>query len=598
MSKFYNVISENKITFSYIKSSFKSSINDKKNFASSFLLIPSKCLIIFLLIISINIDICAQNNQNVNLSRLAETRMPLTQSRSKEFSISPFKILGDVDLKNIINVRIDKPGSLKKILKKIGQKNPLSITHLKIAGDINYKDVEFLNQMTNLVYFDASEIVSGEIDMSIFSELEYISFPTKSSNILQGRICGELKSIIVPSDRSSFGVKYTGMSIQNVYINGVSRSEFTQSSPNFEIDSPLRKEYHSHKIKVDTLFVPNIDGLFLDAVKAFDPCFVVLHAENQIILNRWKPINNQSIVDLSGISYIMPYSFKYIDNLEKIECSESMAEVFDYAFWGCRNLKEVVLKNVKKIGSNVFEKTKIKEIIFPKSLRYININTFQNSLIEKVVFNGQYPPTVIQSENNHSYWPNNMKNIEFHIPENSMSTYLNVINWKDVLLIEKGTNTAFEISVENPGNIEKLLTDDLIINARSLIVKGTLYDTDLEKLKACKYLQSLDLSQIVISKSPETIMAEKAQKEFLYGMLGYVTKMTMEDSEKLYKQGKISGGQHVSTNLLAEGVKESVEADKKKRASNSKYVIHKSELFNDWKFLKTIKLPSQNERKQ
>lgn len=502
---------------------------------------------------------------------------------------------------DVIDISLEQPGKLKKVLKQLGKKDPLTITHLKITGKMDDKDIEILNQMSNLVYFDASKI-ENRIDLSNFPKLEHISFPISSS--LEGEILGNLKSIVIPNNRASFRVRfpssrinYKSNFIDKVYIKG-EKDKYISDYWKIELDSSLKKELSSwssfgkyvsnneERIKVDTLYLPNMNALYCDALEEFDPCYVVLQAENKIILNRWKQEDNQSSIDLQGISYIMPFAFNNISNLVKIECSESMEEIFDYSFYGCKNLRDVDLKNIKKIGRNIFEKTEINSIVFPETLEELNVCTFKNSLIEEVELSGQYPPSITGE----GFWRNDIGGIKFQIPANTLSSY-QIGDWKNLVLLEKGANSIFEITLETPGTMEKHLSDEIIANARTLIVKGILYDTDFDVLKKCKNIQILDLSHSFICKSPETMENEEAEQAFIRGMLGYVTKLTVEDSEKQYKEGRIDVGQHASTNLFAEAVKEALnKAGNETINSNPNCIIPKSG-FRDWIFIKEIKLP-------
>lgn len=513
---------------------------------------------------------------------------------------------------DVIDISLEQPGTLKKVLKKLGKKDPLSITHLKITGDINSKDVELLNQMTNLVHFDASEMKGyhyyDHLDLSLFKKLNHLSLSTVDSDVLKGKISSPLTSLTVSEGRYHLNIDYLGDFIDKVYITVKDESEIP-ADLRFELHGSLKKstvanythgEYstrENERIKVDTLYLPNIKSFFCDALSNFDPYYVVLQAENQVILNRWKATDSQSTINLKGISYIMPFAFNNINNIERIECPESIKEIFDYAFSGCKNLKEVDLINIESVGRNAFEKTNVVDIVLPNTLKELSEYAFRESSLDKVEFLGKYPPSITQNKDDHSnwynkssYWPDYMGDIEFCIPENTLSSY-SLGHWKKVVLIEKGTNTTFEITLETPGTMEKHLSDEIIANARTLTVKGILYDSDFEVLKKCKNIQTLDLSNSFICKSPETIENEEAEQAFIRGMLGYVTKITLEDSEKQYKEGKIDVGQHVSTNLLADAVKEALNKTGNKTITSNPNCIIPISGFDEWRFIKRIKLP-------
>ena len=378
----------------------------------------------------------------------------------------------NVNAQDITTINLEKPGILKKVLKKLGKQEPLSVTHLKITGEINDKDIEILNQMSNLVYLDGSEMKGDYLDLSSFTKLEHLSLPCYTDNydLLRGVINSHLKCLELPEYRGNIFklfIDYKGDFIEKVYITdkqGILESRRLEEDRKFYgLKKGSNREYEQlyNRIKVDTLYVPNVKALYSwTTLHRFDPCYVVLQAENQIILNKWKQTETKKIVDLQGISLIMPYAFDGIDNIEKIIYPEYMEEIPDYAFYGCKNLKEVVLKNIKKTGRNIFENTKIKSITFPQTLEELDLCTFKKSVVDEVEFLGQYPPSMTGE----GYWRNDLGGIKFQIPTKTLSSY-QIGNWKNLVLVEKGENSTFEISLETPGTMEKHLSDEIIANA-------------------------------------------------------------------------------------------------------------------------------------
>lgn len=474
----------------------------------------------------------------------------------------------NVYAQDVINVSLEKPGKLKKTLKQLGKKNPLSITHLKVSGTINDIDIQYLSSLSNLTYLDVTEAGAShytyKLDLAAFKKLSHISLSLVDLDLIKGKISSDIETMFIPENKSLIDIDCEKQFINKVYISEQGEPRKKIKGLKFELESSLKKDfkgnYSSNKtrrIKVDTLYVPNINSLFCNAIEEFDPCFVVLQAENKIILNSWKQLENQSTVNLEGISYIMPFAFNNISNLVKIECPESIEEIFDYTFYGCKNLRVLDLKSVIKIGNNAFEKTELTEVTLPNSLKEISAYTFLNSSIREVEFLSQYPPTVIQRNNDYEYWTDYMRNMKFLIPNNSLESYY-VELWKNVVLLEKGANTTFEITLESPGNMDKYLTDEIIVNAENLKVNGVLYDTDFELLKRCKNIHYLDLSNCFICKSPETINDEENERSYIQRMVGSTV---------------------FSQNVINKMIK-----------PNPNCIIPNSG-FSAWKYIKEIKLP-------
>ncbi|MBQ6799493.1 MAG: leucine-rich repeat protein [Bacteroidaceae bacterium] len=493
--------------------------------------------------------------------------------------------------RGVLNVHLEKPGQLKKVLKKAGKKDVLSITRLKISGQINEKDVEHLRTMTNLVHFDASEVQEDystpKIDLSVFTKLKYLN-PSKRCM----EISAQLDTLVIPrfSDRRD-PYKYSQNFIKVLYIEEQSEMERKSLLLKEESFGKVRyAECQDRRIKVDLLYLPDSNGLKYSILENFDPCCIMLQKEKKVILNHWHESDKQSTADLSGFAYIMPFAFSGIKNVVKIECPENITEIPDYAFYGCTNLKEVDFKAVQKVGKMAFKGTKVQKVTFPSTLTEISDCTFLHSNIKSVEFLGLYPPTM-KDDIEDDYWKEDMIGIEFHIPENTYDSYY-LGFWKKVLLTEKGRNTAFEILVDSPGTVEQYLSNEIRTHAKKLTVKGVLYDTDFEKIKECKYVQVLDLSHTFITKSPETIKKEREELNALDAILSYGVSLAKANSENQYNLGLKSTLEHEETTLGAEFVRELVLASESQNVQpNSNCIIPSG--FAGWAFIKEIILPLQ-----
>ncbi|MCZ2781733.1 leucine-rich repeat domain-containing protein, partial [Metamycoplasma hominis] len=79
----------------------------------------------------------------------------------------------------------------------------------------------------------------------------------------------------------------------------------------------------------------------------------------------------------------------YLDKkTTKVTIPDSVKEIGESAFFGCRNLKEVILnEGLEKIGTAAFRSTKIESITIPSSLKEIGYLAFDFSIISHISIN-------------------------------------------------------------------------------------------------------------------------------------------------------------------------------------------------------------------
>lgn len=98
-----------------------------------------------------------------------------------------------------------------------------------------------------------------------------------------------------------------------------------------------------------------------------------------------------------SLNRIADNMFSGFESIESVEILDGILEIGNYAFEGCKQLTEVSFPDgLIAIGLLAFQETKIKRIVFPKSMLYIGKSSFHNiqmiSYISEVVSLNPEPP--------------------------------------------------------------------------------------------------------------------------------------------------------------------------------------------------------------
>lgn len=110
------------------------------------------------------------------------------------------------------------------------------------------------------------------------------------------------------------------------------------------------------------------------------------------------------------------------------------------------------------------------------------------------------------------------------------------------------TNVEVSIKVEKAGTILNYLSIDDLETIRSLSIVGILDENDIEVLKGCINLRTLDLSNAYTTISEELQKKRNAESEFLQGMFQAMGELSKEK----YKNGEISAIDNLQVQLFAE----------------------------------------------
>lgn len=169
-------------------------------------------------------------------------------------------------------------------------------------------------------------------------------------------------------------------------------------------------------------------------------------------------------------------------------------------------LSEIHLRSVEKIGGQAFYSSRIRNITLPATIRFIDESAFavEGGKFSTVELEGTMPPILDTKED--EYW--HFNDICFVVPQGSLPNYSSGI-WGKIKVREKGFNPNISIHCEQPGTLNSYLTPEVLNNTDSLVLSGTIYDTEKELVKKIKWLKNVDWSGVTVVKSPETIAAER-----------------------------------------------------------------------------------------
>lgn len=322
----------------------------------------------------------------------------------------------------------------------------------------------------------------------------------------------------------------------------------------------------------DVSVLAGIDSINTNAFEHSDIKSLRFPDEMQVLpknfASSWKSLTE---VDLNNVKYIGNEAFAGCRNLVSVKadnvtdigsgafygCSKlasininNAIHLGDSAFMGCSNLEKITLGETDTLGSKLFAGTSIRSLTIPATVKAIFVDFFKDSKLEKIEFLGKTPPSVYKYEykfkkaerkicENFYDLPERFWKIDYTIPQNSSLSY-DKFFWREIRMVEKGFNkqTEFELTIENPGNIAEYLTDDILANAETLILKGVLYKEDLLALDMCKHLKVLDLTKTFITLNKEDREREAATVALMAAIIASAAGEVVSTVEKGYSDQK------------------------------------------------------------
>ena len=194
--------------------------------------------------------------------------------------------------------------------------------------------------------------------------------------------------------------------------------------------------------------------------------------------------NNDTYSELTSITIpdstkIGIAQFAYF-NLEEVTLPENVTTIYNYAFYGCKNLTTINLDKVESIGDYAFNSCKLSAVTFNSELSSLGDYAFaNNSYIKSVVI-----PSTVST-----------------ISDYAFSNCINLLSVKLVETIITDENDDV-VSVEGATSIGKCSFE----NCRSLytlIIPRTLSTIGEGAFKNCENLEEVDLSETTVSSIPE-----------------------------------------------------------------------------------------------
>ena len=457
-------------------------------------------------------------------------------------------------------ITLSKPGRLEKELGKSAD----TITTLKVNGDINGEDIEFMISMPKLNSLDLG-------NARIFDDYSYPAQNKIASGL--SRYIGNNNPVVKNYDKQTLlisGSRFYRKVIMPIMCNNLVILPPQPSDSVYALDycqmgileaaSGINSFTCSKQLIIMMVDVKNFT-FDIKKHQSVLPCLIKQQGKVSLRIWMWgidDLLSYSEKNDISSFEGILPYG------LSAMPCGDTL---------------DLSMVNLRTVGLLTFAGCPAKYVIMPKSIEEISDLAFEKSNVETVEFVGEYAPSFIGDKNaNNSniyvqaYYPIDVSSWDFSVvvPDEYFQNY-QLGEWKNVVVKKKNANTKYEFLIEKPGTLSKYLTNEIVNSAESLTLKGVLYDTEIEILNDCKGLKFLDISCCYVAKSPQTVEKERANREFQLAVLQMLGEMVQKDAQSKYEQGKISYAEamnNVMWGKYAEKVANQVNQDKVEADAN------------------------------
>ena len=191
-----------------------------------------------------------------------------------------------------------------------------------------------------------------------------------------------------------------------------------------------------------------------------------------------------------------------------------------------------------------FSGAKMKKVVFSPKIRKIGKGAFRYcGYLQEVVFPDGCDNVEIDPEAFAEC--DGLKTIR--VPKGMAQSFINM-GLPEALIVDGDATLNLKIELEKPGIILNKISIEKLNKISSLTIIGIMDENDIEVLKGCVNLKTLDLSNAYTTISEELQKKRNAESEFLQGMFQAMGEL----SQAKYNNGEISAIDNLQVQLFAE----------------------------------------------
>lgn len=312
------------------------------------------------------------------------------------------------------SVTIVKNSAKEYIRDKFDGTSKYWVTELKIVGELNGKDVQFIREIAtsesegNLTKLDLSEASFVDVDAldEVFGNitLDKDLWNSTLADNLQGHFHKLYDSYSSEKHHSYFFGYYV------VWREFPSDCVRIYEIEKFDVNCLSGHFFDGCDKLTSVILPPNTtgicDGAFTGCVNlkelnipdkvafigdgAFNECSSLTSINlptsvSYIGSDAFNKCKGLTSMDLSFVKQLGSYSFNECSNLESVKLCEQMTEIPFSAFYDCRELAKVnIPKATEKIGSYAFEHCNLEEVTIPENVTLIGVNSFLWCPLKKI----------------------------------------------------------------------------------------------------------------------------------------------------------------------------------------------------------------------
>ena len=216
----------------------------------------------------------------------------------------------------------------------------------------------------------------------------------------------------------------------------------------------------------------------------FLPYYVVYN--DYICINKW-----ESRKDYKGINVFPSVNVHSYHNSLNIsgELDLRYAVIVGDYFNGCQITKLILSANIRKL-KDFSDCNNLEEVVF------LSVPQMQYSP-------GSFDLRILE---------------RFRVPNGTANKFIDMGFPRDKIVDFDGINLTLHVS--NPGHLSEMIKTSDVIKVKNLKLTGTIYHEDWEVIKKMKHMETLDLSEVFITKSKEQAEEEYKVSKMRLSILG------------------------------------------------------------------------------